>query len=149
MDHAAALSQTAATRAHLQQAHRSLELARDLLRRREPDYRAAAAAVEASFRASLFALTTWHGATLPEEPDVRALGERAVQFASILRTFISRALSLLPTLRAAGGKGRLGVHDREGVAAGWYTARNLYQAVARELPKGVREAAGVAEPALT
>jgi hypothetical protein len=84
---------------------------------------------------------------LPEDADVRALGERAMQFASILRTFVHRALAVLPTLRAIGGKGRPGVHDREGVEAGWYTARNLYHAVVGELPAGVRAEAEAAAPA--
>ena len=145
--HPPVLSQTAATREYLGQARRALERAGDLLRRPEPDYRAAAEQVEASYRASLRALIAWHGATLPEAPDVRALGERAVQFASILRTFIRRALALLPTLRAAVGKERLGVHEREGVATAWYTARNLYEAVVRELPERVWEAAEGAVPA--
>ncbi|HLT47274.1 MAG TPA: hypothetical protein VK002_08610 [Rubricoccaceae bacterium] len=137
------LSQAEATREHLRHARRHLDLARDLLRRQEPDFRAAAAHVEACYLAALRALTTWHRVPLPEDADVRALGERAAQFANVLRTFVRRALAVLPVLRAVGGKERLGVHDREGVEAGWYTARNLLLAVAGELPAGVREAAEV------
>jgi hypothetical protein len=136
------LAQADPTRVHLRQARRHLDLARDLLRRPEPDRRAAAAHVDACYRNALRALTTWHRVPLPEDADVRELGERAAQFSNVLRTFVSRALAVLPVLRAVGDKERLGVHEREGVEAGWYTARNLLDAVAGELPTGVREAAG-------
>lgn len=139
------LSQTAPAREHLRQARYHLGLARDLLDRPTPEYRAAAAHIATSYQRALSAITTWHGDPGPEGADVRELGRRAINFANVLRTPLRQALAVLPTLRSVGAKERLSVHDREGVETAWYTARNLYRAVAGELPAGVR--AGHAAPA--
>lgn len=134
------LPQTGPTREHLRQAQHHLDLARELLDRAAPEYRAAAAHVVMCYQRALSALTTWNRTRLPEGAGVRELAPPAIHSASILRTPVGRALAVLPTLRTVGGKKRLDVHDREDVEASWYTARNLYRSVAGELPACVRSA---------
>lgn len=132
------LPQTGPAREHLRLARHHLDLASDLLNRPDPEFRAAAVHVTTSYQRALAALTTWNRVRLPEGADVRELGRPAVRFASVLRTPVGRALAAEPVLRAVGTKERLDVHDREVVETGWYTARNLYRAVAGELPACVR-----------
>lgn len=131
------LPQSDAVRMHLRQARSHLDLARDLLTRPDPELRAAAVHIERCYYDALAAVTTWHRVSLPTTADVREHARHAVHLASILRTPAHRALVALPTLRTAGVKARLDVHDREQIETGWYTARNLYHTVLGELPAPV------------
>ena len=49
-----------------------------------------------------------------------------------------------PSRRAA----QASVHDREDVETGWYTARNLYRAVAGSLTSGTISASRAAKPSM-
>lgn len=132
------LPQAEATREHLQQARYHLDLARELLDRPTPEYRAAAVHVVACYQRALTAITTWNSLRLPEGTDVPELGRRAAHYSAPLQTSVNRVIESLPILRAVGAKAKLGVNDREGIETGWYTARNLYRIVAGELPASVR-----------
>lgn len=132
------LPQTGPAREHLRQARYHLDLARGLLASPSPEYQAAAGHIAMCYQRALSAVTTWNGVRLPEGADLRELGHHAVPFASILRTPVDRALAVLPMLRTVGSKEALDVHDREGVATGWYTARNLYLTVVGAVPPCVR-----------
>lgn len=132
------LPQSAATHEHLQEARYHLDLARELLDRPTPEYRAAAAHIAACYQRALTAVTTWNSLHLPEETDVPELGRHAARYSAPLQTSVNRVIESLPILRAVGAKATLDVHDREGIETGWYTARNLYRTVAGELPAGVR-----------
>lgn len=132
------LAQNGPTREHLRRAHHHLDLARDLLDRLDPEFRAAAVHIVESFREALAAVNAWHCVRLPAEADVREHASHAVGFASILRTPANRALADLATLRAVGTKERLSVHDREAVETAWYTARNLYRTASGEVPADAR-----------
>lgn len=142
------LPQTGPAREHLRQARYHLDVARGLLDRSTPEYRAAAGHIAVCYQRALSAVTTWNRVRLSEEADVRELGRHAVHSASILRTPVGRALAILPRLRTIGSQEVLDVHDREGVVTGWYTARNLYRTAAGELPACVRRGHAAAAPAV-
>lgn len=134
------MSRTDATLTRLRRADHHLGLAGDLLSRPLPEYRAAAVHVNATVREALAALVAWNGPGVLPAEDLAALSRRAVAFASILRTPVSRALASRPELRRVGSAATLTVHDREAVETAWFTARNLYHTVRRELPSTIRAA---------
>lgn len=120
---------SADARAWLGEADDALASARAALDATPPALPAALDAALASCRASLVAHLTAYGAEPEPDADLDALGKRVVRIDSVIKTSVHRALHLAGRAGAIRAAALPSVHDRETVATGWYTARNLRQAV--------------------
>ncbi len=124
-------------RARLSEAEAHLAEAQARLCARPRDNMAVLTEVLASFRASLLAFLHGYGATPDPDATLATLAERAVRSGSVLKTVVHRAMHLDERAQAIEGASRLPVTDREDVETGWYTARDLVQAVRTALPAGL------------
>ena len=120
-------------RAVLRDATAHLEQARARLAASPPAYAEALDAILASFRASFEAALTNYGASTDADDPLDELAERAVRSLSVLKTSANRALHFVGRAPAIRTASQLTVNDREEVETGVYTARNLIQAVSRQL----------------
>ncbi len=128
------------TRDHLRVAARHLAEARAALDATPPRYPEALTETLLVSPAALLAFLTWRGSVeTPEVGTLRDLSVRAVALASILDTPTRRTLVLADLAPAIMRARHLTIYDKEGVLAGWYAARNLYEVVRHELPEAFQE----------
>lgn len=125
-----AYSENYQSRALLASAQRRLAEADQLLKRHQPDYKEATNELVLAIRDALFAHLAAYGAEADPDDTNDALAHRVVRNDSVTKTAVLRALALVESTPAIQSASRQSVQNREDVETGWYSARNLIDAVA-------------------